>query len=103
MRIFRTTQLFNEAVDSKEISLRALSKILGNLSWAVQAVPYAQSHFRSLQSVFNSLYHYQRCQMETMVSLDSNSISHLLWWLDHVVNCAVRSIASIDLLVLTPR
>ena len=30
-----------------------------------------------------------------MVSLDSNSISDLIWWRDHVVKCAGRSIEAL--------
>ena len=39
------------------ISLRDTPKILGNLSWAIQAIPFTQGHFRSIQRFYISESH----------------------------------------------
>jgi hypothetical protein len=36
------------------VSLRALASIQGNFSWAIPAIPFAQSHYRSLQRFYIS-------------------------------------------------
>ena len=94
-KLIQIQELCKEAVQSEEISLRTLSKILGNLSWAVQAVPYAQSHFRGLQSAFNKFYHFQGHHMDTVVFLDPSSVSDLEWWRDNVVNFTGRSMEAL--------
>lgn len=51
-KILSIRKLCNEILDSKFTSLREIAKILGNFVWAVQAVPYAQSHYRALQKLY---------------------------------------------------
>ena len=79
--------LVDSASRSKVITLRSLAKILGNLSWAVQAVPYAQAHFRSLQATFNEQYHFRGQAMETEIPLNPDSLADLMWWRDHITDC----------------
>ena len=84
--------LCDSAIRLHNISLRELSKILGNFSLAVQAVPYAQSHFRYLQSLFNDRYHKRSGAMNETVSLDTFCISELEWWRSNIESCSGNSI-----------
>lgn len=48
-------RLSRETLKKKKCSLRELAKIIGNVNWATYAVKFAQSHFRALQAVYNSV------------------------------------------------
>ena len=85
-------KLCSDAAKLKEISLRTLSKILGNLAWAINAVPYAQSHYRALQTVYNQFYHQLNLDMEFSITLDKLAIDDLLWWRDNVLSCSGKSL-----------
>ena len=91
-KLLQIRQLCNSAIDSQVISLRALAKILGNLSWAIQAVPYAQSHFRGLQALFINFYHVHGNPLEFLVPLDATPVADLSWWRENAVQCAGRSL-----------
>ena len=54
-----------QGVISKAFSLRILSKILGNLSSAVQGVPYVQCHYQCLQQVYAGLFYTQQRPLES--------------------------------------
>ena len=41
-----------KARSSAVFSLRDVAKILGNLAWAIQAIPFAQGHYRATQRFF---------------------------------------------------
>ena len=61
-------------------TLRQVASLIGNFSWAIAAVPFAQAHFRSLQSFQN----YQRRLSDdrnTRVNLSAEARSDLEWWL----------------------
>ena len=91
-KLLQIRELCNSAIDSQVISLRALAKILGNLSWAIQAVPYAQSHFRGLQALFINFYHVHGNPLEFLVPLDATPVADLSWWRENAVQCAGRSL-----------
>lgn len=91
-KLLQIQQLCDNALKAKEINLRALAKILGNLAWAVQAVPYAQAHYRGLQTLFNHFYHFQRNSFELTIRLNPSSMADLHWWKEHVVKCSGKSL-----------
>ena len=93
----------NSAVHARKITLRDLSKILGNLSWAVQAVPYAQAHYRGLQAIFNNFYRHQGKLMDSLVDLDAHSLDDLSWWRDNILYCAGRPLEELrpDLIIFS--
>ena len=42
-------EMCRKALASKSVSLREISKILGNLAWAIQALPFAQGNYGCLR------------------------------------------------------
>ncbi|KZS08158.1 Uncharacterized protein APZ42_027944 [Daphnia magna] len=64
----------------ESVSLREIAKILGNLVWAVKAIPFAQAHYRGIQ-----IQYIEGCKtfgnsLQSTVSLDSKSKQDLVWW-----------------------
>ncbi|KZS13077.1 Uncharacterized protein APZ42_021816 [Daphnia magna] len=64
----------------ESVSLREIAKILGNLVWAVKAIPFAQAHYRGIQ-----MQYIEGCKtfgnsLQSTVSLDSKSKQDLVWW-----------------------
>lgn len=66
---------------SWRVSLRDLAKIMGNFSWAIPAVPFAQGHFRKLQAFYIS---YSHGDLDKLVSLTPDARDDLLWWASHL-------------------
>lgn len=48
-KIAEITDLCNNALKRVSVSLREVAKILGNLAWAIKAIPFAQARHRGLQ------------------------------------------------------
>ncbi len=46
----KTRKLCFQALTKNRIKLRDLAKVMGNFSWAIPAVPFAQVHYRKVQS-----------------------------------------------------
>ena len=66
-----------EADRAGSLSLRDLAKVMGNFSWAIPAVPFAQGHFRKLQSFYLSHSH---GDLSKIVSLSQEARTDLFWW-----------------------
>jgi hypothetical protein len=45
-------QMCLSALQIDRVSLRSLSSILGNFTWAIPSIPFAQSHYRSMQRFY---------------------------------------------------
>jgi hypothetical protein len=48
-KLVEILHLCNDLMKRETASLREISKILGNLAWAVKCIPFAQAHYRALQ------------------------------------------------------
>ncbi|KZS04664.1 Uncharacterized protein APZ42_032312, partial [Daphnia magna] len=64
-------------------SLWDLSSLIGNFSWAISAVPFAQAHYRSLQHRF--LVESRLSDPSAKIPLDIESKSDLAWWRDNLL------------------
>jgi hypothetical protein len=62
------------------VTLKDVAKLLGNFSWAIQAVPFAQAHYRSLQQLFISESQRFSHVLHTKVTLEDNCKLELAWW-----------------------
>nr|ACB38666.1 reverse transcriptase [Daphnia pulex] len=67
------------AVDS--ISLREIASIMGNFTWAIPAIPFAQAHFRSMQSYYISRARRAGYDLKTKCVLSAAARLDLQWWI----------------------
>ena len=83
-------KLCNEIMSDKvgRVKLRDLAKIMGNFSWAIPSVPFAQGHFRKLQNFYLSHAHRD---LNKMVSLTEPAKADLVWWATHLKLCNGKS------------
>lgn len=75
-------QLCHDALKMDKISLRSLAKILGNFSWAIPTVPFAQSHYRNLQVTFVERSKQFKGNLNSLIVLNSRDKEDLNWWID---------------------
>lgn len=66
------------------VSLRSLASIQGNFSWAIPAIPFAQSHYRSLQRFYIANAQRSKFDLETKVQLTPSAILDLEWWVANI-------------------
>jgi hypothetical protein len=79
-KVRKVTHLCEKALQAEKISLRQLATVIGNFSWAIPTVPFAQAHFRSLQRFF--IYESRRFKgdLNQAVSLPISAKVDLEWW-----------------------
>lgn len=66
-----------------KVSLWDLSSLIGNFSWAISAVPFAQAHYRRLQHRF--LVESRLSDLSAKIPFDIESKSDLAWWRDNLL------------------
>lgn len=76
-------RLCQEALNSNKVPLRDIAKILGNFNWATSAVRFAQAHFRSIQSTYNSGLKDSNGDYQCSISLNPDAKDDLYWWISH--------------------
>ena len=73
-------RLCETALKSSQICLRDIAKLLGNFTWAIQAIPFAQDHYRALQRIFILESEKNPGNLQIKVELDGAAKNNLLWW-----------------------
>ena len=64
-----------------DIPLRTITSILGNFTWAIPTIPFAQSYYRSMQNFYISESKKVGGNLNVKCSLSSGSRSDLEWWI----------------------
>ncbi len=72
------------ALSEGRVKLRTLASIQGNFSWAIPAIPFAQSHYHSLQRFFISNAQRVGFNLESEVRLSPNARLDLSWWVENI-------------------
>ncbi len=70
-----------KALSQSQLSLRDLARILGQFAWATPSIPFAQAHFRSLQSFFIKKAKSFNQDLSVKCILDQKAREDLNWWL----------------------
>jgi hypothetical protein len=100
-KISEIVRLCEKALDAGTISLRDIAKILGNFAWAVQAIPFAQAHFRVIQQLY--IEHANRLgeNLQSKIILSVGARQDLSWWKDNLamVNGKAISASIPDLII----
>jgi hypothetical protein len=89
-------EMCRKALASKSVSLREISKILGNLAWAIQAIPFAQGHYRCLQRQFLKESARADGNLSAIISLDREAILDLDWWASNVEAVNGRPLSTLE-------
>jgi hypothetical protein len=66
-----------------EVKLRDIAKVLGNFSWSIHMVPFAQGHSRLLQQFYIRSIHRSR-DLNKFVTLCPEACLDLKWWVNHL-------------------
>ena len=66
------------------VSLREILSILGHLSWAVTCVPFAESHYRQIQSFILEKSRSSNGNLDRKVPISASVIEDLNWWVNHL-------------------
>ncbi len=72
--------LCKKALASGTVPLRTVASILGNFTWAIPTIPFAQSHYRSMQHFYITEAKKAGGNLNVKCSLSSESRSDLEWW-----------------------
>jgi hypothetical protein len=62
------------------ISLREIASIMGNFTWAIPTMPFAQAHFRRMQAFYISQARRASFDLNTKCTLSLDTRRDLEWW-----------------------
>jgi hypothetical protein len=68
------------ALLAKVVSLREIASIMGNFTWAIPAIPYAQAHYRRLQSFYIRKSQAANSNLKIKCLLSLEAQDDLKWW-----------------------
>ena len=74
-------RMCKKALMDSDIPLRTITSILGNFTWAIPTIPFAQSYYRSMQNFYISESKKVGGNLNVKCSLSSGSRSDLEWWI----------------------
>ena len=83
-KVEQIIEICRKARSTIDISLREVAKILGNLAWAIQAIPFAQGHYRGIQRLFITQSARAGGNLSVKIQLDEESRAELDWWSTNV-------------------
>ena len=84
VKVDKVIQLCEKALRAERISLRELASLLGNFSWAIPTVPFAQAHYRILQRFFISESRKFNGNLNKVVSLPPFAKKDIDWWFSNL-------------------
>ena len=73
------------ALAADRVSLRELASILGNFTWAIPTVPYAQAHYRRMQRFYISEARRAGGNLDVVRQLPRAARLDLQWWVDNLL------------------
>ncbi len=88
--------LFNCLKKRDLVSSREIAKILGNLAWAIKAIPFAQSNYRNLQLQYIEGCKHARESLNSAIILDVKWRQDLSWWIANVKECNGSPMSATD-------
>jgi len=78
--LVRMQEMCRRALGHDRVRIRDLASIMGNFSWAILAIPFAQSHYRSVQQSFIGALSANGRDFDGFVSLSGRARTELEWW-----------------------
>ncbi|KZS18335.1 Uncharacterized protein APZ42_015514 [Daphnia magna] len=62
------------------ITLREMASIMGNFTWAIPTIPFAQAHFRRMQALYIEQARLAKFNLQVRCPLSAEARSDLEWW-----------------------
>ncbi|KZS06357.1 Uncharacterized protein APZ42_030220 [Daphnia magna] len=84
IKVQEVKRLCEQALEAKCVSLRSIASILGNFTWAIPTIPYAQSHYRSMQRFYLNESRRASGNLNTKRALSPEAEADLRWWLSNL-------------------
>ena len=72
------------ALGAGTVSLRCIASILGNFNWAIPTIPFAQSHYRSMQRFYIDESRKTRGDLNKRRVLSAETRADLTWWVENL-------------------
>ena len=81
LKVSHITTLCQEVLSKPKVSLREISSLLGNLSWAIPSIPFAQMHYRDIQNCHIRQLHWANKNFQKEIVLSEDARKDLSWWI----------------------
>ncbi|XP_059352815.1 uncharacterized protein LOC132088282 [Daphnia carinata] len=79
-KVLSVKAMCQAALDKNRISLREIASILGNFTWAIPSIPFAQSHYRSMQRFYIEQAKEFAFNLNASCILSEGARVDLKWW-----------------------
>ena len=83
-KVEKVVLMCTDALKDGFISLRRIASILGNFTWAIPTIPFAQSHYRSMQSFYIKQSKKAQGDLNNRCELSPESCDDLRWWISNL-------------------
>ncbi|KZS18325.1 Uncharacterized protein APZ42_015524 [Daphnia magna] len=80
-KVILVRDVCKKALEANTVSLRIIASILGNFNWAIPTIPFAQSHYRSMQRFYISESKKAQGNLSVRRVLPLAARVDLEWWL----------------------
>ncbi|XP_057365008.1 uncharacterized protein LOC130685703 [Daphnia carinata] len=80
IKVKAVKKMCEAALAAESISLRKIASIMGNVTWAIPAIPYAQAHYRRLQWFYIKQAQSANFNLKTRCSLSAEAREDLECW-----------------------
>ena len=83
-KVLSMLEMCRRSLSKGVVSLHDLSSLIGNFSWAIPTIPFAQAHYRHLQRLY--IYHSKsfNYDLSRYVALSSSARDDIRWWLENL-------------------
>jgi hypothetical protein len=84
IKVKEIKKLCERAIENRQISLRNMASILGNFTWAIPTIPFAASHYRSMQGFYLKQSKKVKDDLNKKFIISSEAETDLKWWVDYL-------------------
>jgi hypothetical protein len=76
--------LCKKILEQEVTSLREVASVMGNFTWAIPTIPFAQAHYRSMQRFYISQAQRVGFDLTVKCKLTQEAKADLLWWIENL-------------------
>lgn len=76
--------LCKKILEQEVTSLREVASVMGNFTWAIPTIPFAQAHYRSMQHFYISQAQRVGFDLTVKCKLTQEAKADLLWWIENL-------------------
>ncbi|XP_045034660.1 uncharacterized protein LOC116925902 [Daphnia magna] len=83
-KVTAVKKMCETALAARSTSLREVASLMGNFTWAIPAIPFAQSHYRRLQRFYIRLAQAANFNLKSRCLLSEEARKDLEWWVNNL-------------------